>query len=114
MAEETLGYLPLYFLLQKPFVRPFSETMTRFPSVCVGILAVALMAQVGRRLWGREAGLASALLLALSPFHVWFSRDAGFYALMALSSVGTWHGSELQGVRLTHFDSPGHSGGEST
>ena len=102
MAEETLGYLPLYFLLQKPFVRPFSETMARFPSVCVGILAVALMAQVGRKLWGREAGLASALLLALSPFHIWFSRDAGFYALVALSSVGTLYFF----LRLLHDRSP--------
>lgn len=89
MAEEGLHYLPLYFLVQKPFTEPFSETVARFPSVCFGVLAVALAAQVGRELWGRRGGLASALLLALSPFHVWFSRDASFYALVALSSLGT-------------------------
>ncbi|MBE9509191.1 MAG: glycosyltransferase family 39 protein [Chloroflexi bacterium] len=89
MAEEGLHYLPLYFLVQKPFVEPFSETAARFPSACFGILAVVLMAQVGREFWGRRAGLMSALLLALNPFHVWFSRDASFYALVALSSLGT-------------------------
>ena len=89
MAEEGLHYLPLYFLLQKPFAEPFRETMARFPSAFFGILTVAVFAQVGRLMWGRRGGLVAALLLAVNPFHVWFSRDASFYALMALSSVGT-------------------------
>lgn len=90
MAEEGLHYLPLYFLVLKPFVvNPFSETVARFPSVFFGVLGVALMAQLGRVGWGPRGGLIAALLLALNPFHIWFSRDASFYALVALSSVGT-------------------------
>ena len=89
MAEEGLHYLPLYFFIQKPFVEPFSETLVRFPSAWFGILAVALAAQVGRLLWGNKAGLTSALLLALNTFHVWYSRDASFYAVVSVSSLGS-------------------------
>jgi 4-amino-4-deoxy-L-arabinose transferase-like glycosyltransferase len=89
MAEEGLHYLPLYFFIQKPFVHPFSEMMVRFPSAWFGILAVALAAQVGRVIWGNRAGLISALLLSLNTFHVWYSRDASFYAVVSVSSLGS-------------------------
>jgi mannosyltransferase len=89
MAEEGLHYLPLYFFIQKPFVQPFSETMVRFPSAWFGILAVALAAQVGRRLWGNRAGVVGALLLSLNAFHIWYSRDASFYAVVSVSSLGS-------------------------
>ncbi len=89
MAEEGLQFLPLYFLVQKPFVDPFSEVVARLPSAWFGILAVALMAQVGRLVRGSRLGLVSALLLALNAFHIWYSRDAGFYSVVAVSSLGS-------------------------
>jgi 4-amino-4-deoxy-L-arabinose transferase-like glycosyltransferase len=46
------------------------------------------MAQAGKKLFGRNGGLMAALLLALNPFHIWFSRDANFYIVVALSSTG--------------------------
>jgi 4-amino-4-deoxy-L-arabinose transferase-like glycosyltransferase len=85
MAEETLGYLPLFFLVTKPLTHPFHETTVRYPSVVCGVLTVAFIAQAGRKLMGRRGGLVAALLLTMNPFHIWFSRDANFYALLALS-----------------------------
>jgi mannosyltransferase len=88
MAEETLGYLPLYFLVTKPLTYPFNEMAVRYPSLVFGVLAVAFVAQAGRKLMGQGGGLIAALLLGLNPFHVWFSRDANFYTPVALSVVG--------------------------
>lgn len=89
MAEEGLEGLPLYYLVIKPFVVPFHELAARFPSASLGVLAVALIAQVARVLWGQRAVVPAALLLAVNPFHLWFSRDATFYSMVALSAAGT-------------------------
>jgi uncharacterized membrane protein len=40
------------------------------------------MHHVGRKLVGRQAGLIAALLVAISPYHVWYSQDAKMYALV--------------------------------
>jgi hypothetical protein len=36
---------------------------------------------------GRSAGLIAAALLALSPFHLWFSQEARAYSLLALAAT---------------------------
>jgi uncharacterized membrane protein len=89
MAQETPAYLPFYFLVVKPFTHPFHEATVRYPSVVFGVLAIAFTAQVGRKLLGRTGGLIAASLLALNPFHIWFSQDAGFYTLVTLAAVGS-------------------------
>jgi 4-amino-4-deoxy-L-arabinose transferase-like glycosyltransferase len=89
MAQETLSYLPFYFLLVKPFTTPFSEFVVRYPSVLFGVLGVVLAGQLGGRILGPPGGLAVALLLAVNPFHVWFSRDANFYVLIACAAAGS-------------------------
>jgi hypothetical protein len=100
VAEEGLHYLPLYFLLLKPFAEPFRETMARFPSAFFGILTVAIFVQVGRVMWGRRGGLIAALLLALNPFHVWLSRDASFYAPNAQAIADAWRAEGVTHVLL--------------
>lgn len=57
-----------------------SEFALRFLGVCFGVLAVALIYQLGRRLrlgfW--SAGLAAGLL-AISPYAIWHAQDARMY-----------------------------------
>lgn len=60
-----------------------SETALRLPSAVLGVVAVLLTCMVGRLLAGRIAGLTASALLALSPFHIWYSTEARMYALLA-------------------------------
>ncbi|PVB61603.1 glycosyltransferase family 39 protein [Labrenzia sp. 011] len=65
-----------------------SETALRLPSALLGVLAVWLIYLTGRALAGEGqgagcVGLLAAALLALSPFHVWYSTEARMYALLA-------------------------------
>lgn len=64
-----------------------SETALRLPSALLGILAVALMVPLGTLLSGRTAGLVAAALLAVSPFHIWYSTEARMYALLAATGL---------------------------
>ncbi len=80
---------PLYYLLLWPWlvVAGGSEFALRFPSAVAGVLTVALVLQVGRHWLGMSAGHWAALLLALNPFHVWYSQEARMYALLGLLSL---------------------------
>ncbi|MBN1890626.1 MAG: phosphatase PAP2 family protein [Thermoflexales bacterium] len=65
-----------------------SEFAVRFLSTCFGVLAVALTYRAGRHWLGRGAGLAGALLLALSPFAVWYAQETrGYSLLLALTAL---------------------------
>ena len=57
------------------------EAALRAPSVLVGVLSVPLAYWVAR-VWIGKAALLAALLLALSPLHVWYSQEARPYALL--------------------------------
>ena len=94
---ELLEYIasrshpPLYFTLLHGWIRlGSSEFMLRFLSVMWGLVGVAALYALGRRLCGERAALIAALLLAVSPIHVWHSQDARMYtmvfALVVLSS----------------------------
>lgn len=56
----------------------------RYLSALLGTLGVAAGAWVGRQLLGERVGLGTALLLACSPLHVWYSQEARMYVLLAL------------------------------
>jgi 4-amino-4-deoxy-L-arabinose transferase-like glycosyltransferase len=75
----TRWYQPLLFYLMALTFRflPFDEQSMRLPAAVIGVLDVLLLYVVARRLLGdrRWAALA-ALLLALSPAHFIFSRQA--------------------------------------
>jgi mannosyltransferase len=64
-----------------------SETAIRLPSAVLGVAAVWLTYLVGRTLGGTSAGLSAAALLAISPFHIWYSTEARMYALLAASGL---------------------------
>jgi mannosyltransferase len=75
---------PLFYALQKAaLVLGQSEFALRLPSAVFGAAAVPLVYILGRRWAGRGTGALAALLLALSPFHLWTSQDARMYSLLA-------------------------------
>ncbi len=62
----------------------------RFVSVFFGVLTVALLYRLAKKIGGVNLGLLAALLLALARFHVWWSQDIKNYTLsgfFALASV---------------------------
>jgi len=80
---------PLYYLLLRPWLTLAGdgEFALRFPSAVAGVLTVALLLRVGRDWLGERAGAWAAFLLALNPFHVWYSQEARMYALLGFLSL---------------------------
>ncbi len=58
------------------------EWQVRLPSAILGVSAVGLIYLAGRRLLSREGGLLAAFLLATSPIHIHYSREARPYSLL--------------------------------
>ncbi len=68
-----------------------SELAARYLSALAGLVAVAAVYAMGRRVLGLWGGLLAALLMALNPFQVWHSQDARNYALWtAASALAVW------------------------
>ncbi len=84
---------PLHYLLLWATMRVAgtSEFSLRFLSAGSAILAIPLTLTLGRRLGGRTVGFTAAALLAISPFHVWYSQEARMYALLATLSLASFY-----------------------
>jgi len=81
IAEDTGGtrwYQPLLFYVLALTFRfvPLGERTIRLPVALIGVVDVVLMYFVARRLLGARWAALAAALLALSPAHVIFSRQA--------------------------------------
>jgi uncharacterized membrane protein len=84
----VMNHPPLHQLLMALVVRvETSEFFLRIPSVMAGVVALPVIYRVGRQLGGRRVGMSAAALLAVNPFHVWYSRDARDYAFVALLAL---------------------------
>jgi 4-amino-4-deoxy-L-arabinose transferase-like glycosyltransferase len=69
----------------------FSSTATRLPEALAGVVAVVLLYDVVRRLFGRAAGLGAAGALAVLPVAVLTARsDTMDSAMMALDVAAAW------------------------
>lgn len=82
---------PLYYLLLHTSMR-FGRTPTliRLPSLLFGIFAVPLIFLFGARLWDPRTGLWAALVIAVNPVQIFFSRELKAYMLfstLALASM---------------------------
>ncbi len=64
----------------------FGEIWTRSLSVITGLVGIWLIYLLARRLAGEKIAQLSALLMAVAPFHIWYSQEVRNYAqLMTLS-----------------------------
>ena len=95
---------PLYYLFLRIWL-PFSGTTEyalRFPSVLFGVIAVALVARIGRDLIRfsapltaktdeRWVSLLGAALAAIAPVLIWLSQDARMYSpLVTWTLLAAW------------------------
>jgi len=88
----TRNHMPLYFLLMRLWSDiGTGEFILRAFSVVWGMVSIALIYSVGRLIAKQTVGLIAALLLAISPFHIWYSQEARMYSLVAASILlATW------------------------
>jgi 4-amino-4-deoxy-L-arabinose transferase-like glycosyltransferase len=92
-AMTAVDKAPLDLWLQVASVKllGFSSTALRLPELLAGIAAVALVGDLGRRLFGRPAGVAAAAALAVLPASILTARSDTMDAmLMALVVLVAW------------------------
>ncbi|MDT8307087.1 MAG: glycosyltransferase family 39 protein, partial [Anaerolineae bacterium] len=82
---------PFYFLLLHGWRALVGDSvfLLRFPGAVLAALAVPLLYAIGRLLGGRRLGFAAALLLALSPFHIWQAQVMRNYGLLVTLNLAT-------------------------
>ena len=80
---------PLFFLALRPWLTASGTTefALRFPSVLLGLLALPLVFVWGRRLFGLSIALLATLLMAVNPYHLWYSQEAKMYALLVVVAM---------------------------
>lgn len=92
---------PTYFLLLAAWRSIVGDSIyaLRFLSAAFGVLAVPLMFALGRRLFSPLVGALAALLVAVSPFHIFYAQELRNYSLfVALSLVSVWLTWRLRGA----------------
>ena len=93
MIEQNDNNPPLYYMLMHFWVSFFgdSEFSLRLPSAIIGTGSIVMIYLVGNLLYNRTIGLISALILAVSVFHIEYSQEARSYSLLALLTLCSFY-----------------------
>ncbi len=82
------GNMALYYVMLRPWLQiHMGEATIRLLSVLPGIASIPVMYLLGRRLFGRGAGLLAALFLAISTCAVVYSQEARGYSWLLLGTI---------------------------
>lgn len=82
-AYET--HPPLYFVLVKLTALAVPELYAgRVVSIVAGTATIPVLYALASRILGTWPALVASAALAISPLHIWYSREARMYALSAL------------------------------
>ena len=96
LISHTAGDIhpPGYYLFLHLWVRYAGDTefALAFFSLVFGTLLIPLSYAVARRLMGNRVALWAALVVAVSPYHLWYSQEVRMYTLgAALGTLALWH-----------------------
>jgi len=82
---------PLFYFLLHLWMRLVGdgETAARLSSAAAGTALIAGVYVVGRRLISHEAGLAAALIMAVSPIQVYYAQQVRMYTLLPLLALAS-------------------------
>ena len=83
----------LYYTTLNVWMNLFGQSavIVRLWSVILGLGTIGLVYLIATDLFSKRAGLASALIVAIAPFHVQYSQEVRMYSLLALLLMGaTW------------------------
>ena len=80
---------PAYYLLLHAWVRTFglSDLSVRMVGALLGALTVVPMYLLGRALFGRKVGAIAAFLLAINPYHIWYSQEVRMHSWAVLFTL---------------------------
>ncbi|WP_232686903.1 glycosyltransferase [Halobacterium zhouii] len=94
---------PLYYLLLHYWMDLFGNSVAsiRSMSVLLGAGAILIMYALGTELYDSRTGLLAAFLLAISTFHIHYSRVARMYSLFVLLALASWYGFTRLRTRST-------------
>ncbi len=83
--------LPLYYSIEYLVWRHVSSGILalRMVSVCLSLLTFPLVYLLGKRLFGRAAGIVAALCFALSPVHIFHAQGIRMYVMLDLLAVAS-------------------------
>ena len=88
LMENTFHYRvhpPLYYTLMHFWlILGHEEFLLRFFSVLWGMISVSIMYLAASIVGGKRLGVLAALLLAVSPFNVWYSQEVRMYSLTTM------------------------------
>ncbi len=106
LITHTAGDIhpPGYYLLLHAWARLAgnSEFALAFFSLFFGVLLIPLTYTLARRLMGRTVALWSTLLVAISPYNLWYSQEVRMYTLgAALGLVTLWCALEITNQRVS-------------
>lgn len=82
---------PLYYALLQGWMLAFGSDAAalRLLSVLIGVAALPLFFIVARELFNFRVALVSAFLLAVSPFHIYYSQEVRMYGLVTLLGLAS-------------------------
>lgn len=92
IARSANGFPPLYSWVLHGWLGLFGDGLAaRWLSVFCGVLSIHFGWLLGRRVGGDAVGLWTALFLATSPLHIWYSQEGRAYSLyLLLATVALW------------------------
>jgi mannosyltransferase len=64
-----------------------SPVAVRLLSVLLGTATVFIAYLLAKRLYGTKVALAAALIVAVAPFHIYYSQEARMYALLGFAAM---------------------------
>jgi uncharacterized membrane protein len=67
-----------------------AETSARLPSAIFGSLETLVIFMIGYQLFSFQLGLLAAVMLTLSPLHLWYSQEARWYAQWSFMTSCTY------------------------
>ena len=80
---------PLYYLLLHTWIAGNGDTpyYVRLLSALLGAGTIPIIYLIGKRMSGGVLGLAAAVFLAFSPFHVFYAQEARMYTLLTFNAA---------------------------
>lgn len=87
------GDPPLYQVLLHEWFKAFgsSDIAARTPAAVFGVACVVAVYFAGRSLVGSQLGAVAALILAVMPYHIWYSQQVRSYSLFSIAGLGTFY-----------------------
>ncbi|MBI1299445.1 DUF2723 domain-containing protein [bacterium] len=80
---------PLYYLLLHFWIALGDDSAfhVRMLSALFGTATIPLIYLIGKRMAGAPLGLAAAMILAFSPFHIFYAQETRMYTLLAFTAA---------------------------